>query len=124
MTKGLKLEDQTIEELVKRFVDLALVQYEANLDGDTKKYNVHFRKMAEVTGELKRRPGDQRTTLLSLYRHSNPHVRLMAAKNTLAVAPAAARRSLETIATSNEGAQSGDAGMCLVFLDRGIFKPT
>jgi hypothetical protein len=124
MTRAFKLDSQTVEQLAKRFVDLALIQYDADLDGNIKKYNAHFRKMAEVTEELKRRPGDQRTALLSLYQHPNPEVRLMAAKNTLAVAPTAARRLLETLAKSKEGGQSGDAGMCLVFLDRGIFKPT
>jgi uncharacterized protein DUF2019 len=51
-------------------------------------------------------------------------VRLTAAKATLAVSPDAARRLLRSIADSKEYPQAGDAGMSLVNLDRGIFKPT
>jgi hypothetical protein len=62
--------------------------------------------------------------LVSLFDHDNVQVRLNAAKATLAVAPQAARQMLETIAGASKGPQGGDAGMCLVSLDRGIFKPT
>jgi hypothetical protein len=48
----------------------------------------------------------------------------MAAKLTLAVAPAAARQMLESIQNSDEQPQAMDAGMCLWNLDRGVFKPT
>jgi len=60
---------------------------------------------------------------LPLYRHANAQVRLAAAKATLAVAPEDARQMLQRIADSGEFPQAGDAGMCLVALDRGIFKP-
>jgi hypothetical protein len=45
-------------------------------------------------------------------------------KATLAVAPETARRALEGLAASREFPQAGDAGMSLINLDRGIFKPT
>jgi Domain of unknown function (DUF2019) len=48
----------------------------------------------------------------------------MAARLTLAVAPAAARQVLEDIQNSKQYPQAGDAGMCLWSLDEGIFKPT
>lgn len=51
-------------------------------------------------------------------------VRLKAAKNTLAVAPQAARETLEAIANSHEFPQAGEAGMSLWNLDQGVFKPT
>jgi hypothetical protein len=51
-------------------------------------------------------------------------VQLQAAKLTLAVESDEARRKIEAIASSRWLPQSGDAGMCLLNLDRGIFKPT
>jgi len=51
-------------------------------------------------------------------------VRLQAAKLTLAVAPVEARSQLEDIVKLQWFPQSGDAGMSLWNLDRGVFKPT
>jgi hypothetical protein len=62
--------------------------------------------------------------LMDLYGHPNMQVRLKAAKNTLAVAPQAAREQLEAIVASDWQPYAGDAGMCLWALDEGIFKPT
>jgi len=80
--------------------------------------------MEAVEEELKMREGDQRQALLQLYHHANTQVRLAAAKATLAVAPEAARRTIEAIAASRDYPQAGDAGMTLDSLERGIFKPT
>jgi hypothetical protein len=114
---------QSIEELVKKFTELALRQYEARLNDEIAKYNRLFRQMAAVAEELKERSGDQRSALVSLFNHPNPQVRLMAAKKTLALAPAAARRVLEAIAAPKDGPEALDAGMCLINLDEGVFKP-
>jgi len=51
-------------------------------------------------------------------------VRLNAAKELLAVVPVPARATLEHLAAHGPSAQSGDAGMCLQFLQDGVFKPT
>ena len=48
----------------------------------------------------------------------------MAAKLTLAVAPAAARQMLQNIENSKRYPQAGDAGMSLWNLDQGVFKPS
>jgi hypothetical protein len=77
-----------------------------------------------ITAELKSRPGDQRSALVKLYDHPNVQVRLNAARLTLAVAPAAARQVVETIASSRKFPQAGDAGMCLSAIELGIFTPT
>ena len=45
-------------------------------------------------------------------------------RRVAAVAPPEARRKLEAIADSQWFPQAGDAGMSLLNLDRGIFKPT
>ncbi|OYW31283.1 MAG: hypothetical protein B7Z45_10540 [Azorhizobium sp. 12-66-6] len=44
--------------------------------------------------------------------------------STLAVAPEAARATLEALSRITHTPQAADAGMCLWALDEGIFKPT
>ena len=92
--------------------------------GDVPQVNRLFDKIEAIEQELKARPGDQRRALIPLYNHPNMQVRVKAAKATLAVAPEAARGTLEAISAANWPPQSLDAGMCLWALDRGIFKPT
>jgi hypothetical protein len=113
-----------VPTLVDRFVALALQQDRALLDDDIRKFNRIFDQMEAVKSELKARPGDQRSALLPLLDHPHVHVRLKAAKATLAVAPEVARNALQAIRESREYPQAGDAGMTLICLDRGIFKPT
>ena len=119
-----RVNEMTVEQLVELFTVIALDQDEAILANDNATFSRLFKKMEEVKQELKVRNGDQRRALLRLYNHPNTHVRLKAAIATLAVAPQAARRMLEAIADSGEYSHAGDAGMTLVNLDRGIFKPT
>jgi cytochrome c oxidase assembly protein Cox11 len=118
------LRDMTADQLVELFARIALDQDHAIRLDDNAKYSRLFWLMEAVEEELKVREGDQRRALLRLYDHANSQVRLAAAKATLAVAPEVARRLLRTIADSNDNPQAGDAGMSLVNLDRGIFKPT
>ena len=122
--KRIDLSEMNVEQLVERFAAVALEQDDAILMHDNAKFTRLFWQMEAVEEELKARNGDQRQALLRLYHHPNAQVRLTAAKATLAVAPDAARRLLRTIADSKEYPQAGDAGMSLVNLDRGIFKPT
>jgi hypothetical protein len=119
-----RLQDMTIAELVGRFIEIGLSQDEALLDDEIGKFNRLFDQMQAVVEELKARDGDQRRALLGLYEHPNMQVRLKAVKNTLAVAPLAAREALEEIASSQHFPQAGEAGMSLDNLDRGVFKPT
>jgi Domain of unknown function (DUF2019) len=119
-----RINEMTVEQLVELFTVIALDQDDAILANDNAKFNRLFEQMEVVKEELKTRSGDQRRALLQLYDHPNTHVRLKAAKATLAVAPLAARRILEAIADSQEYSHAGDAGMTLVNLDRGVFKPT
>lgn len=122
--KRVSLERITVDELVQRFASLALEQDDALLDSNISKVNRLFRKLQDISAELKAREGDQRRALLKLYDHPNAQVRLKATKATLAVAPEAARRMLETIAESREFPQAGEAGMSIYNLDAGVFKPT
>jgi hypothetical protein len=118
------LTQTTVESLVEQFADLGVQQSQAELYGDRVKENRLIRRMWDVSNELKSRAGDQRAALLELYSHPNAQVRVMAAKETLAVAPAAARDMLQAIKDSKEQPQALEAGMCLWTLDEGIFKPT
>lgn len=114
----------SMDQLVKRFVDIALEQDKALLMVDIAKFNRLFGQMEAVKGELKARPGDQRRVLLDLYHHPNAQVRLKAAKATLAVAPQGARRVLQTIVDRREFPQALDAGMTIDAIDDGTFVPS
>lgn len=116
-----KLKELTVPELVNVYVEIGAAQGEAEFQ--PRKFNRLFDKMVAIEQELKQRSGDQRSALLPLYEHRNMQVRLNAVKATLAVAPQEARRALEDIASSGHFPQAGDAGMSIVALERGIFKP-
>jgi uncharacterized protein DUF2019 len=111
------------DNLVERFAEISVAQYNALEADNTAKYNRLFDTLMEVKSELKRRQGDQRKALVSLYGYPNMQVRLNAAKATLAVAPQAARQALEAVAASTWPPQCYDARMCLAALDEGVFKP-
>jgi hypothetical protein len=122
--KRIDLSGMDTDELVQRFVTIALEQDYANLGNETSRYNQLYDRMKEVEDELKRRSGDQRRALLSLYDHENPEVRLKSAKATLALAPEAARAVLQALANSNQFPQAGAAGMALDLLNEGAYRPT
>jgi hypothetical protein len=117
-------KDMTIVELVKRFTDIALSQHGALRNYEVGRFNRLFDQMEAVENELKARDGDKRKELLGLFDHPNPQVRLKAAVATLAVAPKEARELLQVISDSDSGPQMLDAGMTLLQLDEGAFKPT
>ncbi|MCF2523023.1 DUF2019 domain-containing protein [Bradyrhizobium sp. G127] len=122
--KKVNLSGMTTKELVERFAQIGRAQDQALLGGQISKFNRLFDQMAEISKELKERPGDQRRELMGLYNFPNMQVRLKAAIHTLAVSPIEARGQLEMIAESKWFPQAGDAGMSLSNLNRGIFKPT
>jgi|SRR5579872_3395899 len=120
------LENLSIDQLVARHAAIG-IEHDKAIDMDNHaKFKRIIRRLfdekTEIENELKRRPGDQRRSLMALYNHPNMQVRLNAAKATLAVAPEAARRVVEAIAET-QYPQAGDAGMCLWALDKGIFVP-
>jgi hypothetical protein len=122
--KQVNLQEMTLYQLVDRFTQIGVSQDQALLENAIAKFNRLFDQMVATEEELKSRSGDQRRALLALYKHPNMQVRLNAVKATLAVAPQEARAMLQKIADSNFFPQAGDAGMALVNLERGIFKPT
>jgi hypothetical protein len=119
-----EIKQMTVEQLIREFATIALDQDQAISFDDNTRFNLLYDRMGVVEKELKSRVGDQRRALLHLYDHPNAQVRLTAARATLAVAPEAARRLLQSIADSKVGPQAGDAGMSLYNLGRGIYKPT
>ncbi len=114
----------TTKDLVDRFAQIGRTQDQALLGGQIAKFNRLFDQMAEISKELKGRPGDERRALMELYDFPNMQVRLKAAIHTLSVAPIEARGQLEAIVESKWFPQAGDAGMSLWNLDRGVFKPS
>ena len=120
----MKLKSMTTEQLVAKYIEIGLAQYDALMLDEVAKFNRLFDKKIVVVDELQRRAGDQRRLLLALYEHENPQVRVNAIKATLAIAPQAGREALEALAKAGEGFQSLDAGMCIVALDDGTFKPS
>ena len=121
--KKTDLHALSTSQLVERFIEIALRQYTTVMRDEVAKFNKLYGQMDAVTEELKSRPGDQRRALAALYDHPNPQVRLKAAVRSLAVNYDEARRVLESLAKLRPYPQAGDAGMTLVALDRGIFKP-
>ncbi len=84
--KEIKLQDMSIDQLVERFLTIALDQSEAIKFDDNAKYKKLFQQEIEVVAELMLRAGDQRRALMSLYEHPNPQVRLAAASVTKDIA--------------------------------------
>jgi len=122
--KRTNLRKMTVDQLVGRFAMIAVDQDDALLANDNAEVTRLFWLLEAIEDELKLRDGDQRRALLRLYDHPNMQVRLKAVKATLAVAPPRARQMLQAIADSRMYPQAGEAGMSLLNLERGIFKPT
>ena len=119
-----RLKALSVENVVERFVDLALKQHDAELFGKIAKYNRLYDQLVAIAVELKNRPGDQRSALVPLFGHPNPQVRLMAAQWALAVAPAAARQTLQEIWDRKEFPQAAYACETLMALDEGTSRLT
>jgi hypothetical protein len=121
--KRTKLEDMTVVQLVEHFAAIALAQDKAMLRDEHAKFNRLFDEMELIKQELKGRAGDQRRALMPLYAHPNAQVRLKSAIATLALAPEAARRTLQTVSDRNEYPQAAYARDMISALDNGTFVP-
>ena len=122
--KGAALKDMSIDQLVARFIEITVGQFNAELHDEYAKYNRLYRQMEAIERELKSRSGDQRKALVPLFEHANPQVRLMAAQSTLALAPEAARQVLQDLWDRKIFPQAADAMGTLRALERGDRKPT
>lgn len=128
--KANKLTSLSDEELIRFFAAASLRVYKAKADAEHESEEDNERISREIKAgwaigdELKRRGDTARLKLMSLYDDPNVQVRLDAATATLALVPTKAREIIEAVASWQEFPQSGEAGMRLWALDRGIFKPT
>ncbi len=118
------LKDMPVVELVDQFTEITLRQHGATLFGNITKYNSLVDQMLAVADELKSRPGDQRSALVSLLVHPNRQVWLMAAEFTLALAPVASRQRLQELSDAKVYPQSAYAMGTLRALQRGDRMPT
>jgi len=119
-----KLQDMSVAELVGHFVSIALAQNRAMRQDDNAKFNRLYWQMEATEEERKARDGDQRRALLPLFSHPDAQVRLKAAIATLAVAPGAARRTLQIISDRQEYPQAADARGMLRAVDERTYIPT
>src|SRR6516165_2843963 len=117
------LQFLTVDQWVHRFADIGVQQDKAEQAEHDSKYKRLFFEMSDIQEELKRRSGDQRRALVTLLDYPNMQVRLRAAQYALAVAPEAARQTIEAIAASTWPPQCYDARNCLRRLDEGEFVP-
>jgi hypothetical protein len=120
MMKHIKLQDMTANQLIQRFVEIALAEYQALELGDTAKHNRLFDRMTEVMAEYLVRPVEQRRALMALYLHPNVQVRYEAAYLTKDIATEEARRVLEIISDENEYPQAANARGLIRSLDEGM----
>ena len=118
-----KLQMLTTTALAERFVALALEQDDALLKVQIPRFGRLYHLLDAIERELKVREGDQRRELVALLGHANPQVRLRAAIATLAVAPDAARRTLQQIVEHDDYPQAVDARGILQSLQEGRYRP-
>ena len=111
------VKTMSVNELVERFVAIALDQDRALFNDEIAKCNKLYDQMDKVRNELKNRPGDRRSELLPLYSHPNIQVRLKAALTTIEIAPEAARKVFQKIADSRRYPQATDALAAIWRLD-------
>jgi hypothetical protein len=117
-------DDASVEQLVERFLALAVAQRDAVDKYQTTLYNRLYDRMKEVELELKSRGDDQRRALLPLLASRDVHVRLKAALAVLAIAPEPARKALRSVRDYGLLPQSMDATEMLNALDSGVYIPS
>ncbi len=120
----INLKPLSTNDLLLLFEKLCVEQYDALDRQEYAAFNRRYERVQAIEEELKSRPGDQRRILMKLFGHPNMQVRLTAARANLAVDYPAARREIQDIADSRWGPQCGDAGMTLINLDNGVYRPT
>lgn len=70
------LEQLSSHELIARFAEICVAQYEPEFDFDTRRFTRLFDQMQAVSVELKKRTGGERRNLTALFDHPNIQVRL------------------------------------------------
>lgn len=124
MKRNADLSSLADSDIVRRFEQLCIEQYDAMERDELARVNRLVWRVHALEMELKSRPGDKRRLLMKLFGHPNMQVRLAAARANLAVDYPAARRELEDVVDQQWHPQAMDAGMTLHHIDTGFFRPT
>jgi hypothetical protein len=111
------LASMTVDQLIERFAELGIGQYDADSYRNLPKFKRLFKAMEAVNQELKARGPEARSALRRLYHHPNIQVRIASAVRTADEFPEEVRPVLEAIRASSRYPQAADAGMCLDRLD-------
>jgi hypothetical protein len=118
------LSEWSDEELLARYLAIALEQDEAIRKDQSRAYNRLYKEMLVVLEQLKARPGNLRRSLVSLLDHRNAQVRLMSAIDTLAIDRDRALAALQAISDRNEYPQAADAKGIMRSLSEGRYQPS
>lgn len=107
----------SVDDLLKRFEEVCIEQYDTYITDDLEKYNKDFEILVSIKDELKARGSEARRSLLRLLTNENPQVRLQAAKFVYPVARDEAKKCLQDIEAAKLPDQSLSAGMALYRLE-------
>ncbi|MDB5593603.1 MAG: hypothetical protein JWM36_564 [Hyphomicrobiales bacterium] len=107
------------QALVDQFVTFAIEQGAMVANNDTRRANWLFDQLAIIENELTAR-GDK-GMLLGLLQHPDAWVRLVAAQKMVGEAPEMSRKVLEDLEASKTAPACFEAGMALMYLDKGIW---
>jgi hypothetical protein len=121
--KKLRLDSLSDDELVERFVIAAKGMGSAVLDSETRQANRCYHYMRAIDAVLRSRGRGSRFRLEVLLGHEDRFVRYYAAQKLLGIIPERARSVIEWNYKYWFDAIAGDAGMLLLSLDRGEYKP-
>ncbi len=115
--------EMTLQQIIDEYILIGEKQYDAALHDRLAQHKRLYDRKVALEGFLRRRGGDSRGVLRTLYVHPNMQVRFNAGVATLAVYPEEARAVLEGIYRSGWQPQALDAGMILWSIDRGDWMP-
>ena len=113
----------TDEQLVARFVALAIAQDRAASQDETEVCDRLYDALEAIKQELKSRPGDRRHALIACLGHENAHVRYEAAMATLSIAPEPARAVLRAFSNWPRAQHASLAREVINALDAGVYVP-
>ena len=119
-----QFDSMSTTSLVAAYVDLSMREEDATDRGAIARVRKLFAKRMKIENVLRSRGIAARRALMPLLKHPSAQVRLDAAKHLFAIAPTESRATLEDIAAHGPSQQRGAAGMCLWYIEEGIFKPT
>lgn len=124
MKTSSELKTASLNVLISEFTESAVRQAELQDDAefenedDIEAISREIYWGWEIRDEILARGADGTAALLGLFAYPSMQVKLSAAKAVLHAEPNRAREMIEAIAYASHPPQSGDAGMCLSFIDK------